>query len=265
MIEQRLQCFEPRCVSVGGKALSYREAGDGPALVLLHGIGSSSGSWLFQLEALAPGFRVIAWDAPGYGGSDVFTTLQPQPLDYARALSVLLNALQLRDVVLVAQSLGALMAAAYVRHFSGVAGMLLISPALGYRGAHERIRERLRSLEELGPQGLAEKRAAGMLSPDAAPLALELVQWSYRRIQPEGYRQAAYCLANGNLREDAPYCRGRVLVACGSADTVTPEPGCREIAAAFPNGAYRTLPGLGHASQIEGPAEVNEMISRFAC
>ncbi|HEX6318731.1 MAG TPA: alpha/beta hydrolase [Burkholderiales bacterium] len=263
MLEARIAAFPAKTISVGGKALSFREAGQGPALVLLHGIGSGSASWLFQLEALSPAYRIIAWDAPGYGESDAFSLENPFPEDYARALSVLLNALQVPSFVLVAQSLGCLIAASYARTFPPEK-MLLISPAGGYAGNHAKIRDRLQQLDELGPAGLAEKRAAGMLSPTPPPLALELVRWNYRRIRPQGYRQAAHCLANGNLRQDAPYFAGDVVVACGSADTVTPEPACREIAAAFPRGAYRTLPGLGHASQAEGPESVNAMIRGFA-
>ena len=263
MLEARIAAFPAKTISVGGKALSFREAGQGPALVLLHGIGSGSASWLFQLEALTPAYRIIAWDAPGYGESDAFLLESPFPEDYARALSVLLNALQVPSFVLVAQSLGCLIAASYARSFP-LEKMLLISPAGGYAGNHAKIRDRLQQLDELGPAGLAEKRAAGMLSPTPPPLALELVRWNYRRIRPQGYRQAAHCLANGDIRQDAPQFRGKVLVACGSADTVTPEAGCREIAAAFPGGAYRSLPGLGHASQAEGPEPVNAMIRGFA-
>ena len=250
---------------IGGKALAYREAGEGPALVLLHGIGSGSASWLFQLEGLAPRFRIIAWDAPGYGESDAFSIERPQPADYARALSVLTGALQLKGFVLVAQSLGALVAGAYARMFPALPALLLLSPAGGYAGDVSKNPERLKTLDALGPDGLAEKRAAGMLSGEASSVALELVRWNYRRIRREGYRQAAYCLAQGNLREDAPHYARRVLVACGSADTVTPEAGCRDIASRFPKSTYQSLAGLGHASQIEGPAEVNRMIADFAC
>lgn len=263
MLEARMAAFPAKTLSVGGKALSYREAGQGATLVLLHGIGSGSASWLFQLEGLSQAYRILAWDAPGYGESDAFSIDNPFPEDYARALSVLLGALQVQSFVLVAQSLGCLIAAAYARSFP-LEKMLLISPAGGHAGNRAKIRDRLQQLDELGPAGLAEKRAAGMLSPNAPLLALELVRWSYRRIRPQGYRQAAHCLANGNIRQDAPHFRGEVLVACGSADTVTPEAGCREIAAAFPRGAYRSLPGLGHASQAEGPEPVNAMIRGFA-
>ena len=250
---------------VGGKALAYREAGEGPALVLVHGIGSGSASWLFQLEGLAARFRMIAWDAPGYGDSDAFSIERPQPADYARALSVLTGALQLKSFVLVAQSLGGLIAGAYARIFPTLPALLLISPAGGYAGDLSKVEERLRTLDSLGADGLAEKRSGGMLSPNPPPIALELVRWNYRRIRREGYRQAAYCLAQGDLREDAPHYAGRVLVACGSADTVTPEAGCRDIARRFPKSAYQFLPDLGHASQIEGPDEVNRMIADFAC
>jgi pimeloyl-ACP methyl ester carboxylesterase len=264
-LDSRIARFPQKNVMVGGKALSYRESGEGPALVLLHGIGSGSASWLFQLEALAGRFRVVAWDAPGYGDSDAFSVERPRPQDYARALSVLTGALQLKSFVLVAQSLGALIAGAYARMFPALPGMLLISPAGGYAGNVSKIEERLKTLDALGPDGLAEKRAGGMLTPEAEPAALELVRWNYRRIRRAGYRQAAYCLAQGNLREDAPHYAGRVLVACGSADTVTPEATCREIAARFPKSSFKSLHGLGHASQIEGPEEVNRMIGEFAC
>jgi pimeloyl-ACP methyl ester carboxylesterase len=264
-LDARIAAFPAKSLSVAGKRVAYREAGEGRPLVLLHGIGSSSGSWLFQLEALRAHYRLIAWDAPGYGESDGFALEKPRPDDYARALQVLLGALRVKEFVLVGQSLGGLMATAYARMFPNLERLLLISPAAGYRGDEARVAERLKTLDELGVDGLAEKRAAGVLSPDASPLALELVRWNYRRIRPEGYRQAAYCLAHGDIGKDAPQFKGQALVVCGSADTVTPEPGCREIAKAFAKAEYRSLPGLGHASQIEGPEAVNDLIRGFVC
>ncbi len=262
-LEERIAAFPSKTVSIGGKTLAFREAGQGKPLVLLHGIGSGSASWLFQLEGLSSDYRVLAWDAPGYGDSDAFSLDDPAPEDYARALAVLLSALQVRPRVLVAQSLGCLIAACYARTHP-LERLLLISPAGGYAGDRARITERLQQLDALGPEGLAEKRAAAMLSANAPALALELVRWNYRRIRPAGYRQAAHCLANGNIRSDARFFRGSALVACGSADSITPEAGCREIAAAFPKGEYRTLPALGHAAQAEDPAQVNAMMRGFA-
>ena len=80
---------------------------------------------------------------------------------------------------------------------------MLISPAGGYCGDTKVLNNRLKTLEELGPEGMAEKRSPTILAAKHTPEALELVRWSQRRIHPAGYRQAAYCLSNGRLADDA--------------------------------------------------------------
>jgi len=107
LIEQLAQ-YELKTIQFNGVQQSYREAGKGKTLVLLHGISSGSGSWVKQLQNLSPYFHVIAWDAPGYGKSDELTTKQPTAQDYANRLKEMLDALALKDIVLVGHSLGAL-------------------------------------------------------------------------------------------------------------------------------------------------------------
>lgn len=265
MLDERIAKF-PRRKS---KAISYREAGAGQALVLLHGIGSSSASWLFQLESLK-GYRLIAWDAPGYGESEFLKSRQPGVSEYADALHAFLERLLLKDVVLVGNSLGCLMATAYAAaHPERVRSMLLLGPAGGYGNfspseRDEKLAGRLRQLDELGPEGMAEKRSPTLVAASSPPIALELVRWSQRRIRPDGYRQAVHCLANGKLADDARHFRKKVLVACGTEDVITPEAGCKAIAAAFPKAEYRSLAGLGHAPHVEDPARSNDMIREFA-
>jgi len=264
MIDDRIGAFAPK----KSKGIAYREAGAGPALILLHGIGSSSAGWLFQLESLK-GYRLIAWDAPGYGGSDFLTPPAPRSSDYAQALHEFLERLLLKDVVLVGNSLGCLMASAYAAaHPERVRSMVLLGPAGGYGDwpAAERaakLAERLAQLDALGPDGLAEQRSPTLLAKRSPPIALELVRWSQRRVRPQGYRQALHCLAQGSLATEARRYGKKALVACGAEDIITPEAGCRKIAAAFTRGEYRTLAGLGHAPKIEAPEKINDMIAAF--
>ena len=259
MIDERIAKFAPR--KSGG--ISYRESGAGRALVFLHGIGSSSASWLNQFETLK-GYRLIAWDAPGYGGSDFLSEASPLPGHYAEALHSFLDRLLLKDIVLVGNSLGCLMAGAYAAaHPERVRSMMLLDPAAGYAGDESRQRERLKQFEELGPEGLAEKRSPTLVGRNSPPEAVELMAWTQRRIRPPGYRQAIHCLTHGNLALDAPKFRKKVLVACGSEDTVTPEASCKAVAAAFPRCEYRSLPGLGHVPHIEAPETVNQLLRGF--
>ena len=260
MIEERINKFTLR-ESAG---ISYRESGLGPALILLHGIGSSSAGWLFQLESIER-FRVVAWDAPGYGRSQPLAEREPRAADYARSLERFLDSLELTDAVLVANSLGALFAGAFARaHPERVRSMFLISPAGGHRGDTTKLAERLKQLDELGPDGLAEKRSPTLVAKRSPSVALELVRWSQRRIHPPGYRQAAHCLAYGALTEDARHFAKPVRVVCGTEDTITPEASCKAIARAFPQGDYSSLPGIGHCAHIEDPTTINAMLAEFA-
>lgn len=250
--------------------VAYREAGTGFPVVLLHGIGSQSGSWVPQLEALAPRFRVIAWDAPGYGESDPLDGSAPAAADYAVALAGLLDSLSIERAMLVGSSLGALMAGAFAARWPArVAGLVLLNPAGGYGLAapedrEEKLAARLARLAELGPEGMARSLPAGMLSPAASGEARALAAWSTARIRPDGYAQAARMLAHGRLVEDAARYSGPVLVVGATDDSITPPAGCERIAQAFPHGAFRLLEGVAHLSYLDAPATVNALIAEFA-
>ena len=56
-------------VEIQGLQIAYQRVGQGPPLVLLHGILSDSRAWRRQLDELSEEFTVVAWDAPGRGRS----------------------------------------------------------------------------------------------------------------------------------------------------------------------------------------------------
>ncbi|HUE39410.1 MAG TPA: alpha/beta fold hydrolase [Candidatus Binatia bacterium] len=61
--------LRPRTVAIPGFEIAYLEGGRGEPLVLLHGIGGDKDNWTFVSLFLARRYRVIAWDAPGFGDS----------------------------------------------------------------------------------------------------------------------------------------------------------------------------------------------------
>jgi pimeloyl-ACP methyl ester carboxylesterase len=260
--------FPLQTVEAHGRLFSYRENGDGPAMVLLHGIGSGSGSWLSQLEGLSGDYRVIAWDAPGYGATTPVDNPSPVAAEYAAMLEVLLAALNIEPAVLIGHSFGALTAGNYASTHSELPKLIVADPANGYGAADPEIRAqklnpRLEAMRTLGPKGLAEKRSSALLSSNASKEARDLVRWNMSQLNPSGYEQAAQLLANSHLIGDAPAYHGPVLVMCGSEDTVTPEAVCRPVANAYPNAKYQTLPGVGHASYVENGPQFNAAVLEF--
>jgi pimeloyl-ACP methyl ester carboxylesterase len=262
--------FPSRCLS----GIGYREAGGAVhaaklPVVLLHGIGSGAASWVQQLDALGTQRRVLAWDAPGYGESMPVGPASPQAIDYADALLKWLDALDIERCVLVGHSLGAIIAGSFAAtHAQRVAGLMLLSPAGGYGAASEEQRaqkrdSRLKMLEELGPQGLADQRSANMLSPNASEPQREWVRWNMARIVPQGYAQATHLLANADLASDIKRFHGSVKVAVGTQDRITPPEACERIAQAA-GVPLQLMEGAGHAGYIEQPGIYNALIRTFS-
>ena len=250
----------------------YREAGASHPrtlpVVLLHGIGSGAASWMHQLDALGAKRRVLAWDAPGYGASTRVASESPVALDYAQALSAWLDATGVKRCVLVGHSLGAIIAGSFSMNSpERVAGLLLISPAAGYGAASKDVREskrdaRLKMLSDLGPQGLARERSANMLSQYADDEARERVRWNMARIVPEGYAQATHLLANADLAADIARFHGRIAVAVGAEDAITPPAACALIAQAA-HVSLQVIPRAGHAGYVESPDAYTALIDSF--
>lgn len=91
-------------INIGGVELQYADKGNGPAVLFLHAFPLSLGMWDGQ-EALAPRYRIVRFDARGFGGSEVGDAM----LTMARIAddaAVLIDRLRLGPVVLVGCSMG---------------------------------------------------------------------------------------------------------------------------------------------------------------
>ncbi|MDE1168811.1 MAG: alpha/beta hydrolase [Pseudomonas sp.] len=250
--------FAQRTLKLDGCQQAVREAGDGPVIVLLHGIGSGAASWLEVALQLSQGARVIAWDAPGYGDSTPLAPAAPTAEDYAARLLQTLDALNIERCVLVGHSLGAITAAAFSQLYpQRVNRLVLLSPARGYGDpARETQRlqvraKRLHSLETLGIPAMAEQRSSHMLSTRASAKALAWVRWNMARLNHQGYRQAIELLCGDDLLRHTPLsvpCE----VHCGEADSITTPETCHSLAKAL-GVSFTLIPDAGHASPIEQP------------
>jgi len=268
MIEES---FPLKIMRENDSVFSYREAGSilRPTICLLHGIGSASGSWIYQLQGLSENYHIIAWDAPGYGKSSNINTEKPEPSDYASALNNFIKNRTQCLKVLIGHSLGALIAGAYVAQRDVIDKILVLAdPANGYGASDPHIRsqileKRLANMRKLGPEGLANARSTALLSESSSSDAKGIVHYNMKKLNIKGHNQAAHMLAKGDLKGTLGRFHGSTLILCGSEDTITPETKCKEIANIIPNAEYRTLYGAGHASYIEKPNQFNNVILDF--
>ncbi len=97
-----------REVTVDGHTmtLSWVEAGSGPPLLLVHGLMTSAYSWRYVASTLAKSYRVIALDLPGAGKSSAPSDLSQSPGSLAAVLDAFVQALDLKKVYVVGNSMG---------------------------------------------------------------------------------------------------------------------------------------------------------------
>lgn len=250
--------------------LGWREAGQGQAVILLHGISSGSVSWVKQFSdrALTNGHRLIAWDAPGYGGSAALPQEQSKASLYATALAALIAELELERPLIVGHSLGALIGSAYAAAYpDGLSGLVLADPAQGYASATPEKRQqvygqRKQMIETLGPQGYGEQRAAALLREGAEPQDIAWVRSNMQQLNPAGFLSAAWMLANDDINPYLRRYRGPLQVWCGSEDRITPPQGA-EALAQRQNTTLRLIDAAGHASYLDAPATFNRFLQDF--
>lgn len=119
-----------RFVGVGGLRLHYVEKGEGPPLVLLHGLGSMVEDFISSgfLERAAARYRVIALDRPGYGHSDPAPRALASPWRQAAVLREALGKLDVRRPIVLGHSWGTLVALALALRYPGsVRSLVLVS------------------------------------------------------------------------------------------------------------------------------------------
>ena len=95
-----------RMIATRRARLSTLEAGSGPPVVAVHGLGGTKGSFLPTVAALAGGFRVIALDLPGFGDSDKPLAAPYDARYFAAVVVDLLDALDIECAHLIGNSLG---------------------------------------------------------------------------------------------------------------------------------------------------------------
>ncbi len=255
--------------TVGGLDLLIRCGATGtPPLLLLHGIGSRSFSFVPLMNAIEPSRTVIAWDAPGYGQSRPLDTRTPVASDYAAAALALLDALAIPTIDLLGHSLGTLIAA----HLAATAPdrvrrLALLSPTLGYGVAPGEplppaVATRPAELAALGADAFARKRGSRLVyESDRKPAVTAAVIAAMRTMTLPGYSQAAHLLGSGRLLDDVAKLRCPTLVAVGAEDVVTPPQIAQRVAQALPQQAAThsdvlQIPACGHAVYLEDPTAI---------
>ncbi len=193
----------------GDLSIGYRRAGEGQALILLHGFFGDCRVWRPQLEELSDDFAVVAWDAPGAGRSSDPAQAFRMP-EYADCLAGLIEFLGLEQPCVVGLSFGATLALKlFWRHPEVPRGLVLAGAYAGWAGSlpaevvEQRLKQTIPDLD-LPAEQVVAKYIPGLLTQAASPSVFNEVAAIMRDFHPAGMKTMVRSLAEANLRDVLP-------------------------------------------------------------
>ena len=237
-----------------GEQIAYEVSGRGPALVLLHSLGSSSHAWAAELEALSDRFRVIAPDCRGHGRSTNRTGITMEAM--VDDLVALLDELQVSQAHIAGLSLGGVQALRfYERHPARVRSLVLADTfaTYGRERAELRIRDTTLKLQEITMEDFGREYAFGTLRPETAENKKQALAEVISRMQPQSYLETAQACFMADLEHVLPLIRVPTLVMVGARDDRIPPEWPRGMASSISGARYVEIPDAGHLANLDQP------------
>jgi len=248
------------------RKLAWRERGEGPALVFIHGLGGNSRNWKFQYRHFYKRFRVIGWEAPGCGGSDDWDRDQPRLKDYVQEILFLLDALGVEEAHMVGHSFGGTLIPSFKKAYPDrVRSMVLVQPVIGSGPLEPDEQQQIIQapetlLKSVGVEKFLKLHAPKSVAANAdAPTvkkAIEVTSW----MRPTGYLAQWRAMAHANIFQEIPREPGPTSIIMGTEDKTASREVVTQISEAISGGRVVAIQDVGHMIYIERPSRFNDLL-----
>lgn len=241
---------------IDGNTLHYTSVGEGPPVVLVHGLGGSSNVWWGVMRSLAQHHHVVAVDLRGHGrsaGKGEFTVQR-----WAKDVGRLIGHLELPAVTLVGHSLGSLVAQYLAwKQPELVANLVLVGGISHFDpDVEQRYRDRADLVEAEGIDAIIDEWLERAVSPQThatMPGGVGLLRDLVLSTDHKSYAKACRALAKAPTIPRDELGQPTLLVT-GAHDRSTPLGMTGELHAQIPVTTVRVAPHVGHWVPVEDPA-----------
>ncbi|APU14744.1 MULTISPECIES: alpha/beta fold hydrolase [Actinoalloteichus] len=247
---------------------AYRDVGEGPPVLLVHGHPFDGSMWDPQVEHLAAaGRRVIVPDLRGYGRSAV--TAGEVTLDvFARDLAALLDHLDVERVVLGGLSMGGQIVMEFHRLFPERISGLLLAAASARADDTEGRQSRVDTAERIeweGMAGYSDELLPRMIAPTTVATDPQVVAHVRRMMRGAPATGAAAALRGRARRQDYVASLAGVsvptLIVVGTEDDFTPVAEAELMHERITGSTLAVIEGAGHLPNLERTAEFHEALA----
>ncbi len=260
--------YKGQYVNIEGIKIWVMEVGEGPPLLLLHGLAASSETWMPVLPGLAASYRVIAPDLPGCRRSD-----KPDTGYEAKTLAdifvKMLDALNLPEVNLLGHSLGGHIALAMaLAHPDRVRSLVLVDAAgLGVEVNFNSLEPLMKEVNE---ENVRIFLGAAMLNK--ASITSLMVKYLANELSDPSTHRALYVMVRANIGHDGQFSiksnrlkelKARTLFVWGEEDSILPLQQGKDGASLVPLARFVSIPECGHCPHLEQPQAFADTVLSF--
>jgi pimeloyl-ACP methyl ester carboxylesterase len=245
------------------------QTGNGPPVVLIAGLGSTSRIWGNLPAVMGRHFRVIAIDNRGVGGSTDGGRFSLRGA--AEDLEAVLDALAVQRAALLGASMGGVIALTAALKIPDRISRLVIASSAARLSVHGR--RLLETLQDLLVYAPPDRAGAALMTLAFSPSFHErfagFVEDADRLYGPDESDlpgilvQLDHLLQGWDLRSDLPSIDLPVLVLCGDRDPVVAPEDTAELAELIPGAELIRIPGAAHSVLAEGGELVLEQVTAF--
>lgn len=246
--------------------LYYEVHGEGQPLVFIHGLGSSTRDWEFQVPEFSRSYQVITFDLRGHGRSDKPEGPYHLPM-FAADLAGLLSALGLAAAHIVGISLGGAIAFQFAVDYPAMVRTLTIvnsAPSFGETSEQiqQEIERRVGIVQQFGMRAMGQALGPNLFpQPDQAALRETFVErWAEN--DPEAYIAATRSMLGWNVTDRLGSIQCPTLVITADQD-YTPVAAKEAYVRLLPNARLAVIPGTHHATPMEQPEKFNAVLMAF--
>jgi len=257
-------------VEVFGQKIHYLEAGSGPVVILLHGLGGDASNWAFTTPALASKFHVYVPDQIGFGASE-----KPQ-IDYRVGTLVdfldgFYKKLGITKATLVGNSLGGWTAVDFTMAHPDKVDKLVLVDSAGYSLEHGTgIKPSRETIQALNPSTLAQaKLIMATIFANKAMVTDQLAESFFTQHLRKGDAYTIDRFIDSILRNE-DVVDGKLgavkvptLIVWGKQDALVPPAAGQWYSQDIAGSELVMLDGCGHVPQMECGAKFNAVLAKF--
>ena len=271
--------FYPQTFSIAGVTINFVEAGKGPPVLFLHGLGESWKDWSANLPFFQASYRVIAIDFPGFGDSD--KPERDYSIEWFTAIvDQLLQAWKLDQVVIVGHSMGALVAINLAAQSPSRVKSLVVVDAVGIGDKADFLSYAL-TKKIMGPESRFET-IEGIMRGEFKTMVEKFIQRQKPQTSKEFFEslpkspftgkpflpmtpsvQLSASIIDFDLRPLLAAVRQPTLILWGGKDPVAPPQDAPLLKSKIPHAVLKVLDHCGHSPMKEQPEVFNQEVGKF--